>query len=88
MLHRRTEGNPLFMVNLLEHWIAYDWLSQEHRRWMLRSGWEAIAREIPPTLRELVMQGQREAGLAQLQQGIAAVLAQGKCWYSPSVWSS
>jgi AAA ATPase domain/Transcriptional regulatory protein, C terminal len=28
-LHRRTEGNPLFMVNLLEHWMAHGWLSQQ-----------------------------------------------------------
>ncbi|MGH8066215.1 MAG: AAA family ATPase [Candidatus Entotheonellia bacterium] len=70
-LHRRTEGNPLFMVNLLEHWIAHGWLSQQHGQWTLRTGWEAIAREIPATLRELVTQ--RQARLGPTEQRLLEV---------------
>jgi hypothetical protein len=53
-LYRRTEGNPLFMVNLLEYWITQGWLSQQDGQWTLRQGWEAIIRQVPATLRELV----------------------------------
>ncbi|HSF30145.1 MAG TPA: AAA family ATPase [Candidatus Tectomicrobia bacterium] len=70
-LHRRTEGNPLFMVNLLEHWMAQGWLYQQHGQWTLRSGWEAIAREIPATLRELVTQ--RQARLESTEQRLLDV---------------
>ena len=70
-LHRRTEGNPLFMVNLLEHWTAHGWLSQQHGQWTLRTGWEAIAREIPATLRELVTQ--RQARLSPTEQRLLEV---------------
>jgi DNA-binding winged helix-turn-helix (wHTH) protein/predicted ATPase len=70
-LHSRTEGNPLFMVNLLEHWMAHGWLCQRQGQWTLRSGWEAIAREIPATLRELVIQ--RQARLGPTEQRLLEV---------------
>jgi DNA-binding winged helix-turn-helix (wHTH) protein/predicted ATPase len=70
-LHSRTEGNPLFMVNLLEHWMAHGWLCEQHGQWTLRSGWEAIAREIPATLRELVTQ--RQARLGPTEQRLLEV---------------
>jgi predicted ATPase len=70
-LHRRTEGNPLFVVNLLEHWMAHGWLSQQYGEWTLRTGWEAIAREIPSTLRELVTQ--RQARLNPTEQRLLEV---------------
>jgi predicted ATPase len=70
-LHRRTEGNPLFMVNLLEHWVVHGWLCQRDEQWTLRPGWEAIAREIPATLRELVTQ--RQARLRPTEQRLLEV---------------
>jgi predicted ATPase len=70
-LHRRTEGNPLFMVNLLEHWMAHGWLFQQQGDWILRPGWEAIVREIPATLRELVTQ--RQARLNPTEQRLLEV---------------
>jgi DNA-binding winged helix-turn-helix (wHTH) protein/predicted ATPase len=70
-LYRRTEGNPLFMVNLLEHWMAHGWLSQHHGEWTLRPGWEAITQEIPATLRELVIQ--RQARLNPTEQRLLEV---------------
>jgi predicted ATPase len=71
VLHRRTEGNPLFMINLLEHWIAHDWLSHQQGQWILRTGWETIAGEIPATLRELVTQ--RQARLSPTEQRLLEV---------------
>ena len=70
-LCRRIEGNPLFMVNLLEHWMAQGWLSQHQGEWTLRPGWEAIAQEIPATLRELVTQ--RQARLNPTDQRLLEV---------------
>jgi DNA-binding winged helix-turn-helix (wHTH) protein/predicted ATPase len=71
VLHRRSEGNPLFMVTLLEHWMAHGWLHQQGEQWTLRAGWEAIAQEIPATLRELVMQ--RQAQLSPSEQRLLEV---------------
>ena len=70
-LCRRIEGNPLFMVNLLEHWMAQGWLSRHQGEWTLRPGWEAIAQEIPATLRELVTQ--RQARLNPTEQRLLEV---------------
>lgn len=83
-LHRRSEGNPLFMVNLLEHWIAYGWLYQQQGQWTLRPGWEAIAQEIPATLRELVMQ--RQARLSPTEQRLLEVASvAGLEWSAASI---
>jgi predicted ATPase len=84
MLHRRTEGSPLFMVNLLEHWIAQGWLSQLGQQCILRPGWEMIAREIPVTLRELVTQ--RQAQLGQREQRLLEVASiAGLEWSAASI---
>ena len=37
LLYHYTEGNALFMVNMLEHWIEQGVVKQEDSQWMLRS---------------------------------------------------
>jgi predicted ATPase len=36
LVHRRTEGNPLFMVQVVEDWVRRGWLVQVDERWTLR----------------------------------------------------
>jgi predicted ATPase len=38
LVHQRTDGNPLFMVNLVEDWLSQGWLLQVEGRWTLRVG--------------------------------------------------
>ena len=83
-LYRRTEGNPLFMVNLLKHWMAHGWLSQHHGEWILRPGWEAIAQEIPATLRELVTQRQTRLNATE-QRLLEVASVSGLEFSAPSV---
>ena len=82
--YRRTEGNPLFMVNLLEHWMAQGWLSQQHGAWILRPGWEDIAQEIPATLRELVTQRQTRLNATE-QRLLEVASVSGLEFSAPSV---
>lgn len=49
MVHRRTEGNPLFMVNVVDHWVSQHLLGE-------RLSQEALARSVPATLRQLIEQ--------------------------------
>jgi DNA-binding winged helix-turn-helix (wHTH) protein len=42
LLYHQTEGNALFMVNLLEHWIEQGVMKQEGAQWRLRSSLSAV----------------------------------------------
>src|SRR5215475_2817197 len=42
LLYQQTEGNALFMVNLLEHWVEQGVVKQEGAQWRLRSSLSAV----------------------------------------------
>ncbi|MEX2260873.1 MAG: AAA family ATPase [Bryobacteraceae bacterium] len=48
MLHQRTEGNPLFMVNVVDQWISQGLLQG--------AGLDDLNRAVPDTLRQLIEQ--------------------------------
>lgn len=54
MIYRRTEGNPLFMVNLIEHLIDQSVIVEEQGTWKLRADLVKAAEGIPSNLRELI----------------------------------
>jgi DNA-binding winged helix-turn-helix (wHTH) protein/tetratricopeptide (TPR) repeat protein len=53
-VHQRTDGNPLFMVRVLDELVAIRVLEREDDRWRLRGPVEQIALSVPDTLRTLV----------------------------------
>lgn len=53
-IFRRTEGNPLFMVNLLEFFIAQKVLVREAGDWRLGVDVSEVEREVPGNLRDLI----------------------------------
>ena len=56
IIHRRTEGNPLFMVNLGDTLVARELLVQRQERWELAGALEDIAEAVPESLREMIEQ--------------------------------
>jgi predicted ATPase len=54
LLCTRASGNPAFLVKLVDHWLARGWLSDDDGHWSLRCSLEALARDIPSTIVELV----------------------------------
>jgi DNA-binding winged helix-turn-helix (wHTH) protein/ActR/RegA family two-component response regulator len=42
LLYHHTEGNALFMVNMLEHWVEQGVMKQEGTQWRLRSSLSAV----------------------------------------------
>ena len=40
MLHQRTEGNPLFMVSVVEDWVAQGLVAKVEGWWELQVGVE------------------------------------------------
>src|SRR5712692_6945343 len=54
VIHQHTEGNPLFMVNVVEHVMAQGALVQVEGRWVLRGGVEEVAGGVPENLRQMI----------------------------------
>jgi DNA-binding winged helix-turn-helix (wHTH) protein/tetratricopeptide (TPR) repeat protein len=86
-VYRRTEGNPLFMVNVVEHFLAQGLIGQEDGRWAVRG--EVKHLRVPASLRQLIAQQverlseeQRQvlegASIAGAEFPVAAVAATGK----------
>jgi DNA-binding winged helix-turn-helix (wHTH) protein/tetratricopeptide (TPR) repeat protein len=55
-LHRQTEGHPLFLVTLVQTWVARGVLHARDGCWSMPGGLEALALEIPASLGQLLDQ--------------------------------
>src|SRR5437773_4473898 len=53
-VHQRTDGNPLFMVRVLDELVALRVLEPEDDRWRLRGSVRGISHAVPDSLRALV----------------------------------
>jgi DNA-binding winged helix-turn-helix (wHTH) protein/tetratricopeptide (TPR) repeat protein len=54
LIHRHSEGNPLFMIAALEHMTEHGQISRENGKWRLRIPIEEMALEVPETLRQMI----------------------------------
>jgi DNA-binding winged helix-turn-helix (wHTH) protein len=54
LLHRYTEGNPLFMIAVLEHLLQRGVVSHDRGTWGLRRPAAEISVEVPESLREMI----------------------------------
>ena len=65
IIHQRTEGNPLFMVNMVDHLVTQKVVVQRDGRWELAG--EVAETDVPTSLREFIEQQIEEVSLeAQL----------------------
>jgi DNA-binding winged helix-turn-helix (wHTH) protein/predicted ATPase len=53
-IYRRTEGNPLFMVNLVEYLIDRKIIIEDQGTWKLRDDLTELERGVPANLRQLI----------------------------------
>ncbi len=66
LLHRRTDGNPLFLVSVVEDFVTQGALVQHDENWTLLEGGATIERSVPENIRQLVArQGERLSRAAQ-----------------------
>jgi DNA-binding winged helix-turn-helix (wHTH) protein/predicted ATPase len=56
LVHQRTEGNPLFMVTVVEDWVRRGWLVPADGGWTLRVERAAVASTVPESLRQMLEQ--------------------------------
>ncbi len=54
-IHDRTEGNPLFMINLLDYLITKRALEQSDGRWRLKTALSLAEKGIPEGSRQMIM---------------------------------
>ena len=54
LLHRHTEGNPLFMIAVLEHMLKTGLVEREPSGWRLRCSASEIAVQVPENLRQMI----------------------------------
>ena len=50
-MHQRTDGNPLFMVRVVDELVTLGVLAEEQGRWGLAKPLDDIARAVPESLR-------------------------------------
>jgi predicted ATPase len=55
-VHQRTDGNPLFMVNVVESWLARGALEERDGQWGLRAPIETLQAGVPESLRQMIEQ--------------------------------
>lgn len=56
LIHQRTDGNPLFMVNMTEYLVTQGVLIEENNQWKLAKDAETVAVGVPESLRQLIEQ--------------------------------
>jgi DNA-binding winged helix-turn-helix (wHTH) protein len=69
LVHRHSEGNPLFMVAALEHMAKRSLLTREDGQWQLQVPLEQIEFEVPDDLRHMI-EAQLEPLSAQEQSAL------------------
>jgi predicted ATPase/DNA-binding winged helix-turn-helix (wHTH) protein len=90
LVHQRTEGNPLFMVALVDSWLTQGVLLEHDGVWALAAMVEALHNSVPDSLRQMIdrqldglsaeeermLEAASVAGVAFSAAGVAAGLAQ------------
>ncbi len=56
LLYQRTDGNPLFLVNLTESLVTQGFLVERDGTWGLEVGLDAVEMALPDTLRQMIEQ--------------------------------
>ncbi len=53
-IHTRTEGSPLFMINVLDHLVARGFIKQSGESWTLNLKLEKADSAVPPTIQQII----------------------------------
>jgi DNA-binding winged helix-turn-helix (wHTH) protein len=72
VINRRTEGNPLFMVSVVEDLVARGLIVVRDERWELRAVLEEVEVSVPESLRQMI-----ERRMGQLEEDERQLLAAG-----------
>ncbi|HEX2278929.1 MAG TPA: AAA family ATPase [Candidatus Tectomicrobia bacterium] len=79
LVHQRTEGNPLFMVNVVDAWEAEGWLEEREGEQDPRPGLNELVQGVPESLRQMLLQQFERLGLEEQRVLEAASVAGVEC---------
>jgi predicted ATPase len=79
LVHQRTEGNPLFMVNVVDAWEAEGWLEEREGEQGPRPGLNELVQGVPESLRQMLLQQFERLGLEEQRVLEAASVAGVEC---------
>ena len=79
VIYQRTEGNPLFMINLVEYLIDQKMIVKENQAWTLCVELSDVEKEIPANLRQLIEKQIERLGPDQRRVLEAASVAGMEC---------
>lgn len=65
LIHQRTEGNPLFMVNLVDYLLAERIITEEQGQWQLQVDLVELEPGVPENVRHLIEKQIERLGLEQ-----------------------
>ncbi len=68
VIHRHTDGNPLFMVNVVDYVVAQELIVEVDGWWEVKVGVEAVEVGVPESLRRMVEQ--QIDGLSRAEQQV------------------
>ena len=54
LIHQRTEGNPLFMVNAVDYLVARGFISEHELRWELAGEIENVEVGVPDSIKQMI----------------------------------
>jgi len=54
LIHERTEGNPLFMVNAIDYLVAEQLIVESEDRWELVAGIEKVEVGVPESIKQMI----------------------------------
>lgn len=54
LIHERTEGNPLFMVNAIDYLVAEQLIAEDGDRWELAVGIEKVEVGVPESIKQMI----------------------------------
>ncbi len=54
VLHRRTNGNPLFLINFIEYLLGQDLLQVQGNHWELHGGIQRLEDGMPESIRQMI----------------------------------
>ncbi|MBI2855683.1 MAG: AAA family ATPase [Chloroflexi bacterium] len=72
-IHRQTEGNPLFVQEVLRYLVEEGLVSREEGRWRRTTGEQPLAERIPEGLRDVI--GKRLSRLGEASNRLLAIAA-------------
>ena len=87
LLHRHSEGNPLFMVAALDHMTKRALICQENGSWQLRAPLAQLEREVPDDLRRMI-EAQLERLRAEEQSALELASLVGVAFCAPIITSA